>query len=208
MSYRTFKRALGETSLERKCRVLFGASLLLLITAAFWYAGWTAEKLVRQGPLRTGRFFVTEKMQSFHVIAWVLEEAPKQAAQKLNDALGSQNFGWEILVLDMDGVKQQLQEEGQRRIRKANSGDEEKWLVELQADIDSAFEDYGRHRLRSYTDVDSAAVVDVRQETSIDTMENVGQETPSQETDDPVELAAWTTVCRSILNLDEVVMQR
>ena len=32
MSYRAFKRLLGETSLERKCRFLFGAGTLLLIT--------------------------------------------------------------------------------------------------------------------------------------------------------------------------------
>lgn len=36
MSYRSFKRVLGETSLERKCRFLFGACLLLLITSSFW----------------------------------------------------------------------------------------------------------------------------------------------------------------------------
>lgn len=35
MSYRAFKRLLGETSLERKCRFLFGAFILLLITASF-----------------------------------------------------------------------------------------------------------------------------------------------------------------------------
>ena len=36
MSYRTFKRAIGETSLERKCRLLFGACLLILISLSFW----------------------------------------------------------------------------------------------------------------------------------------------------------------------------
>jgi two-component system sensor histidine kinase BarA len=36
MSYRAFKRLLGETSLERKCRFLFSAVILLLITASFW----------------------------------------------------------------------------------------------------------------------------------------------------------------------------
>ena len=35
MSYRSFKRVLGETSLERKCRILFGVSLLLLISIVF-----------------------------------------------------------------------------------------------------------------------------------------------------------------------------
>lgn len=39
MSYRAFKRLLGETSLERKCRFLFGAFSGLLIMASFlWYA--------------------------------------------------------------------------------------------------------------------------------------------------------------------------
>src|SRR5438270_13769296 len=37
MSYRAFKRLLGETSLERKCRFLFGGFILLLITGSFWF---------------------------------------------------------------------------------------------------------------------------------------------------------------------------
>ena len=42
MSYRAFKRLLGETSLERKCRFLFGAFIVLLITGGFWlYASHT-----------------------------------------------------------------------------------------------------------------------------------------------------------------------
>src|SRR5262245_28877651 len=50
MSYRAFKRLLGETSLERKCRFLFGGFILLLITGSFWlYAGrtehWAYEQI-------------------------------------------------------------------------------------------------------------------------------------------------------------------
>jgi two-component system, NarL family, sensor histidine kinase BarA len=42
MSYRAFKRLLGETSLERKCRFLFGGFIFLLITGSFgWYARQT-----------------------------------------------------------------------------------------------------------------------------------------------------------------------
>jgi len=37
MSYRAFKRLLGETSLERKCRFLFGAFIFLLIFGSFWF---------------------------------------------------------------------------------------------------------------------------------------------------------------------------
>src|SRR5437867_3701758 len=36
MSYRTIKRLLGETSLERKCRFLFGGGLMLLISGSFY----------------------------------------------------------------------------------------------------------------------------------------------------------------------------
>src|SRR5205085_1282923 len=45
MSYRAFKRLLGETSLERKCRFLFGAFILLLITASFWFYARQTESL-------------------------------------------------------------------------------------------------------------------------------------------------------------------
>lgn len=46
MSYRAIKRLLGETSLERKCRFLFGAATLLLISGSLgWYA-WNTEDLI------------------------------------------------------------------------------------------------------------------------------------------------------------------
>lgn len=42
MSYRGFKRLLGENSLERKCRFLLGGFILLLVTGSFWlYASQT-----------------------------------------------------------------------------------------------------------------------------------------------------------------------
>src|SRR3954470_18339877 len=45
MSYRAFKRLLGETSLERKCRFLFGGFILLLITGSFWLYARQTEHL-------------------------------------------------------------------------------------------------------------------------------------------------------------------
>jgi two-component system, NarL family, sensor histidine kinase BarA len=46
MSYRTVKRVLGETSLERKCRWWFGLSLVVLLTLSFTWYGRRTEKLV------------------------------------------------------------------------------------------------------------------------------------------------------------------
>ena len=46
MSYRTFKRVLGETNLERKCRWWFGISLFVMLTLSFTWYGRQTDKLV------------------------------------------------------------------------------------------------------------------------------------------------------------------
>lgn len=66
MSYRSLKRVLGETSLERKCRFLFGACLLFLITASFWWYGQQTEKLVYEQSQTTGRLLVDQALLSEH----------------------------------------------------------------------------------------------------------------------------------------------
>src|SRR5262245_20199851 len=48
MSYRAFKRLLGETSLERKCRFLFGAFIVLLITGSFLLYARLTENLAQK----------------------------------------------------------------------------------------------------------------------------------------------------------------
>src|SRR5262249_12721579 len=63
MSYRAFKRLLGETSLERKCRFLFGGFILLLITASFWLYARQTEHLAYDQLPTTCRLLVN------HVVA-------------------------------------------------------------------------------------------------------------------------------------------
>lgn len=46
MTYSHVKRLLGETSLERKCRLLFGGGLLLLISGSFWIYAKQTQHLV------------------------------------------------------------------------------------------------------------------------------------------------------------------
>ncbi len=48
MSYRSIKRVLGETSLERKIRILFGVILLGLIAGAFLWVNRITEELIRE----------------------------------------------------------------------------------------------------------------------------------------------------------------
>ena len=47
MSYRTFKRVLGETNIERKCRWWFGVSLAVLLTLSFTWYGRRMDQIVK-----------------------------------------------------------------------------------------------------------------------------------------------------------------
>jgi signal transduction histidine kinase len=67
MSYRAFKRLLGETSLERKCRFLFGIGILLLITASFWLYAWKTESLAYEQTAPMGRLLVDWLVSNQHL---------------------------------------------------------------------------------------------------------------------------------------------
>jgi signal transduction histidine kinase len=60
MSYRAFKRLLGETSLERKCHFLFGAFILLMITGSFWLYARRTEHLAYDQLVTTCRLLVVQ----------------------------------------------------------------------------------------------------------------------------------------------------
>jgi signal transduction histidine kinase len=48
MSYRTIKRVLGETNLERKCRWWFGTSLFILLSLSFFWYGRRTDQIVKE----------------------------------------------------------------------------------------------------------------------------------------------------------------
>src|SRR5216683_3246312 len=66
MSYRAFKHLLGETSLERKCRFLFGAGTLLLITTIFWWFAQRTEVLAYEQTTTTGRLLTNHILEEAH----------------------------------------------------------------------------------------------------------------------------------------------
>ncbi|MBX3442463.1 MAG: HAMP domain-containing protein [Planctomyces sp.] len=79
MSYRTIKRLLGETSLERKCRFLFGGALLLLITGSFYVYAQLNLQIVRDQYRQRARLLITQNLLSIH--AAIDPEAPPDAAR-------------------------------------------------------------------------------------------------------------------------------
>jgi len=67
MSYRAFKRLLGETSLERKCRWLLGAGVLILMTGSFWVYAHQTEGLAYEQLETTGRALLSPIVARLHV---------------------------------------------------------------------------------------------------------------------------------------------
>src|SRR5947208_822396 len=91
MSYRAFKRLLGETSLERKCRFLFGAGILVLITASFWLYAYQTEHLAYDQTTTTCRVLVDSIFSKWHQEKTIAREQ-EAIAQALKNPGLSQDY--------------------------------------------------------------------------------------------------------------------
>ncbi len=66
MSYRGFKRLLGESGLELKTRMLLGASIVLLMSASFYFYARQTEELAYDQLRHTGRALVPQILARVH----------------------------------------------------------------------------------------------------------------------------------------------
>ncbi|MCC6421720.1 MAG: HAMP domain-containing protein [Gemmataceae bacterium] len=108
MSYRAFKRLLGETSLERKCRFLFGAGALVLITISFWIYAYQTEHLAYDQTITTCRFLVTPIFERHHLPLLIarqkeyaqkaLEQTPPEEREALAKLFEKSTRQWENLL--------------------------------------------------------------------------------------------------------------
>ena len=95
MSYRAFKRLLGETSLERKCRWLLGAGVLLLMTGSFWVYAQQTETLAYEQLDTTGRVLIGPILSNEHAVG----DQIKNEFQTLREAhWPTQMKGYSIIV--------------------------------------------------------------------------------------------------------------
>ncbi len=97
MSYRAFKRLLGETSLERKCRFLLGTGSLLLITASFWFYARQTERIAYQNHAASGRLLVPSILNKLHPddnpeVQAAMEAFEKWSEDRRQDALANYKF--------------------------------------------------------------------------------------------------------------------
>jgi two-component system, NarL family, sensor histidine kinase BarA len=136
MSYRSIKRVLGETSLERKCRFLFGAYLLLQITASFWWYGSQTEELVHQQNRISGRLLADQAMYIKHWETWGVEDddettdpalfaASQEFLKLLTENLSKEEYRWEFVSpgeADQKRLRGDDEEGGQPRSRDIDWG--------------------------------------------------------------------------------------
>ena len=76
ISYRALKKIIGETSLERKCRFLFGFALLILITASFWLYDYSTQHLIESQQVLSARSLVPRILQLHHYRLFIAIEQP------------------------------------------------------------------------------------------------------------------------------------
>ena len=97
MSYRSFKRVLGETSLERKCRILFGGCLFILIAGSFWWYGMMTESLVNKQNETKGRLLVDTILTVKHWEKLETNEQFKPVLQVLSANLQSLKYEYSFI---------------------------------------------------------------------------------------------------------------
>ena len=83
MSYRAFKRLLGETSLERKCRFLFGAAVLVLLTLSLWIYAYRAEYIARHQIAANAKLLVKPALADRHLPFFQAKDDPALQGEKL-----------------------------------------------------------------------------------------------------------------------------
>ncbi|MCA9119903.1 MAG: HAMP domain-containing protein [Planctomycetaceae bacterium] len=102
MGYRSIKRALGETNLERKCRVLFGLCIAALIAGTFVWVYYQAQGVVLQATRTEGRNALTNQLLRRHWETWVTESNPgeREFLEKILDDFTYREYQTEVLGLD------------------------------------------------------------------------------------------------------------
>ncbi|MCY3016148.1 MAG: HAMP domain-containing protein [Planctomycetota bacterium] len=117
MSYRSFTDILGETSLERKCRFLFGFCLLVLITGSFWWYGSLTEQLVYATTRSTGRHLVDAIMVQSHWNTWETNPQFSGMIESVGRDFQSEPYDWQ--VLDPRAGPEERHAEGYSRLDEA-----------------------------------------------------------------------------------------
>ena len=135
MNYRSFKKLLGETSLERKCRLMFGFALLCLITTSFWIYASRTRRLVESQQVDKASALVPEIIYREHIKRFARRFASAASALQATKAADIEPSIVGLPgELSTDGTKQSVPESQPDWFPKPN----ETPLQEITAPVDSA----------------------------------------------------------------------
>jgi signal transduction histidine kinase len=87
MSYRAFKRLLGETSLERKCLFLFGTFIFLLLAGSFFLYAYLTDTMLYGQAEAMCRLLVEPIVTNRHLQHMQGKQGSQLDGDKLSDAL-------------------------------------------------------------------------------------------------------------------------
>ena len=109
MSYRTFKKLLGENSLERKCRILFGGALMLLITGSFYFYAQLNLRIVRSQYRDRAQLLISQNFITKHVLEIVGRDDPEAIGllKELSEDLKPDHlreFSWKFIPVDFENA--------------------------------------------------------------------------------------------------------
>ncbi len=98
MAYHPLQRVLGESSLGRKLRLMFGSSLLVLITGSFWWYGTQTDKLVYNV---VAKRFVATGLMELHFEAldtYKDSSVSKDSANKIIKDIRTDDIEWQVIL--------------------------------------------------------------------------------------------------------------
>jgi len=141
MSYRSFKRVLGETSLERKCLMLFGICLLLLITCSFFWYGKQTEKLVHSQDPEKGRLLVDTVWTLIHWQELETNKIFKETITDLSQELQQRDFKHRFIGQVRHGEfiwqpENDFEKELLEKFRRGSSGKPHEYAEDYSPDAD------------------------------------------------------------------------
>jgi len=128
MSYRGIKRLLGETSLERKCRFLFGGGLMLLISGSFYFYAQLNSDLVYDQNKTMARLLMSSSLLEKHWTWSEPEEEFVRIIEKMVDDFKPDDLGdynWVLMKEDLtsaDGGSRPTDEAGYDALEQLRKG--------------------------------------------------------------------------------------
>ncbi len=121
MSYRAFKRLLGETHLERKSRYLLGGLVLVLMSASFGFYANRTEDLAYDQLTHTGRTLVSPTIARLHIrqneeLLKGMDEFQRQSVERWPGDL--QDYRSKLILMESTNASNRPEPEDQPILRK------------------------------------------------------------------------------------------